>query len=133
LLLVYIATTDNIIVTVDPEFLPMHSNVYMRHWVWAYHISIENLSESPVRLVRRYWHITDALGRVSEVEGEGVVGEQPLLQPGDIFTYSSGCPLNTPSGIMRGQYEMLDAKGKHFSVTIPSFSLDSPNAKRVFH
>lgn len=128
----YLADTHHIIVTVEPEFLPMHSNVYMRQWVWAYYITIENLTSTPVQLVRRYWHITDALGRVSEVEGEGVVGEQPLLNPGDIFEYSSGCPLATPSGTMRGQYEMLDAKGKHFSVTIPSFTLESPGAERVF-
>jgi ApaG protein len=90
-------------------------------------VRIENKGEEAVQLRNRYWRITDALGRVQEVRGAGVVGEQPLLRPGQSFEYTSGTPLPTPSGIMTGSYEMEGSNGEKFSVAIPAFSLDSPH------
>ena len=97
------------------------------HYVWAYQISIENLGEETVRLLNRFWRITNAIGQIEEVEGPGVVGEQPVLEPGDSFQYTSGAPLSTASGIMVGSYEMEGADGRMFDVAIPAFSLDSPH------
>ena len=97
------------------------------HYVWAYHIRIENQGDDRVQLMRRHWHITDSQGRVHEVRGEGVVGEQPVLEPGEAFEYTSGTPLATPSGFMVGSYQMIDQSGKNFSVSVPAFSLDSPH------
>src|SRR3546814_9636376 len=96
-------------------------------YVWAYQVRIENIGRETVQLRNRYWQITDAFGRVQEVRGPGVVGEQPVLQPGESFEYTSGTPLQTPSGIMVGTYEMEAADGNHFDVDIPAFSLDSPH------
>jgi ApaG protein len=97
--------------------------------VWAYHIRIENGGEEPVQLISRHWIITDAQGRTQEVRGLGVVGEQPVIQPGASFDYVSGCPLTTPSGMMRGSYQMTLGSGWPFEVEIPAFSLDSPEAR----
>jgi ApaG protein len=80
-----------------------------------------------VQLLRRHWHITDSQGRIHEVRGEGVVGEQPVLEPGESFEYTSGTPLATPSGFMVGSYQMIDGEGANFSVSVPAFSLDSPH------
>jgi ApaG protein len=99
--------------------------------VWAYRVTIENHSTRSVKLLSRYWHITDGKGRVEEVRGAGVVGEQPELGPGDSYQYTSGCPLSTPSGIMVGTYTMRDEKGEVFEVDIPAFSLDIPDDTRV--
>ena len=123
----YEAVTDGIKVSVTPHFLEDQSSPADDHYVWAYQISIENHGTETVQLRNRYWRITNAQGQVEEVEGPGVVGEQPVLRPGDSFQYTSGAPLNTASGIMMGSYEMECADGRMFDVTIPAFSLDSPH------
>ena len=97
------------------------------HFVWAYQVKIENHGPATVQLQERYWRITDANGLVQEVRGSGVVGEQPILEPGETFEYTSGTPLNTPSGIMVGSYSMQTNQGDQFDVDIPAFSLDSPH------
>lgn len=127
----YRATTRAIQVTVTPQFLPERSSAAENHYFWAYTIEIANLGSDPVQLETRYWRITDALGRLQEVRGAGVVGEQPVLQPGQSFEYTSGVPLNTPSGFMVGSYGMVNAKGERFTIEIPAFSLDSPSAVRT--
>ncbi|HEY7687619.1 MAG TPA: Co2+/Mg2+ efflux protein ApaG [Dongiaceae bacterium] len=123
----YSETTRAITVTVQPIYLEDQSAPEQSQFVWAYHVRIENKGQDAVQLRNRYWRITDALGRVQEVRGAGVVGEQPLLKPGQAFEYTSGTPLPTPSGIMTGSYEMEGANGERFNVTIPAFSLDSPH------
>lgn len=123
----YTATTKGLKVTVTPEFLEEHSLPDEDHFVWAYHIHIENQSPVIVQLMNRYWRITDAFGRTHEVRGPGVVGKQPVLEPGGSHEYSSGTSLKTPSGIMHGSYEMLNlADGNHFDIEVPAFSLDCP-------
>ena len=122
----YSETTRSIRVTVEPIYLDDQSAPEDNHYVWAYHVRIENEGQQTVQLLNRYWQITDAMGQVQEVRGAGVVGEQPVLEPGGSFEYTSGTPLPTPSGIMLGSYEMEDTRGGRFSVTIPAFSLDSP-------
>jgi len=123
----YSATTRGITVTVKPTFLEDQSQPSERYFVWAYHVRIENKSSYTVQLRTRHWRITDGAGRLQEVKGDGVVGEQPTLSPGQAFEYTSGCPLGTPSGIMVGSYQMLTASGEAFDVAIPAFSLDSPH------
>ncbi|KAF0113690.1 MAG: ApaG protein [Rhodospirillaceae bacterium] len=122
----YSRTTEDIVVTVKPFYLEDQSAPNDNHYVWAYRVRIENRSQRTVQLLRRHWHITDARGCMMEIRGAGVVGEQPVLHPGETFEYSSGTPLTTPSGIMAGQYEMSGEDGACFSVEIPAFSLDSP-------
>ena len=129
----YEATTSNIRITVKPQFLEGHSRPDEGHFVWAYTIKIENLGQETVTLRTRYWKITDARGRVQEVRGAGVVGEQPTLAPGQSFEYTSGAPLPTPSGFMTGAYQMQTSDGRLFNVDIPTFSLDSPHASRQMH
>lgn len=124
----YAQRTGDIVVTARPVFLEDQSSPKDHRFVWAYQIRIENQGRRVVQLLTRHWRITDAQGRVQEVRGEGVVGEQPILQPGEVFEYTSGCPLNTPSGFMVGSYGMVDADGGQFDVAIPAFSLDSPHA-----
>ena len=123
----YSETTQGITVTVRPVFLEEQSAPAENRFVWAYFVRIQNGSGRTVQLRSRYWHITDARGRVQEVRGPGVVGEQPVLRPGDSYEYNSGTPLSTPSGIMRGAYQMEDEDGAHLEVRIPAFSLDSPH------
>lgn len=123
----YEAVTQDIRVAVEPFFLDDQSVPEESRFVWAYSVEIQNLGGDTVQLMNRYWRITDALGRVEEVHGPGVVGEQPELAPGQSFTYTSGAPLATPSGIMNGHYEMRDSRGARFDVEIPAFSLDSPH------
>lgn len=123
----YSKTTRSITVTVKPFFLDDQSSPEESHYVWAYHVRIENGSPQTVQLRHRYWHITDSLGRVQEVRGAGVVGEQPVLKPGEAFEYTSGTPLPTPSGIMVGAYQMESENGECFDVDVPPFSLDSPH------
>ena len=129
----YSAVTRNIHVTALPEFLVERSNPDEGQFFWVYTIEIANRGDKAVQLTARYWQITDANGRHEEVRGAGVVGEQPVLKPGESFRYTSGCPLTTPSGIMMGHYRMIDEKGEAFEVAIPAFSLDSPFAKRVLN
>jgi len=127
---VYSETTRQIRVSVQPIYLPDQSSPAESRFVWAYQVRIENLGSDTVQLRSRHWHITDALGRVQEVRGPGVVGEQPVLAPGQAFEYTSGTPLSTPSGIMRGSYRMQGRTGEQFDVVIPAFSLDSPHQER---
>jgi ApaG protein len=123
----YSATTQSISVTVKPIYLEEQSSPTDSHYVWAYQVRIENIGSETVQLLNRYWRITDSMGRVQEVRGAGVVGEQPTLEPGESFEYTSGTPLTTPSGIMVGSYEMESTDGRRFAVEIPAFSLDSPH------
>jgi ApaG protein len=123
----YSETTRSIKITVRPFYLEDQSSPTENHYVWAYHVRIENGGLETVQLRRRYWRITDNRGQVQEVRGPGVVGEQPVLGPGESFEYTSGTPLPTPSGIMVGTYEMETRGGESFSVSIPAFSLDSPH------
>ncbi len=122
----YNQTTKSICVSVEPIYLDDQSSPSDNHYVWAYQVRIENKGNDTVQLLNRYWHITDDQGRVQEVRGAGVVGEQPTLRPGESFEYASGTPLPTPSGIMVGSYEMETAQGSRFDVAVPAFSLDSP-------
>ena len=123
----YSETTRSIKVTVKPFYLEDQSSPVDNHYVWAYQVRIENQGEETVQLRRRHWRITDGLGRMQEVRGPGVVGEQPVLKPGDSFEYTSGTPLTTPSGIMIGSYQMETRQGESFEVAVPAFSLDSPH------
>ena|SRR5579871_3837152 len=125
----YIETTRDITVTVKPVFLEEQSSPGDAHFVWAYRVRIENKGDETVQLLRRHWRITDAQGRVQEVKGPGVVGEQPVLKPGAAYEYTSGTPLSTPSGFMVGSYQMTTAEGEEFDIAIPAFSLDSPHEK----
>jgi ApaG protein len=122
----YTATTRHIRVTVRPVYLDDQSTPNDYHFVWAYHVTIENMGQETVQLRSRHWRITDARGELHEVKGPGVIGEQPTLEPGDRFEYTSGTPLATPSGIMAGSYQMENERGETFDIEIPAFSLDSP-------
>jgi len=124
----YAATTRGVRVSVTPRFLAERSDPDRGRYFWAYDVRIENLGEETVQLVSRHWRITDALNRVEEVRGPGVVGEQPALKPGEAFEYTSGCPLTTASGAMRGAYQMVIASGEGFEAEIPEFSLHLPGA-----
>ncbi|WP_137135765.1 Co2+/Mg2+ efflux protein ApaG [Rhizobium sp. FKY42] len=129
----YRARTKDIEVEVEPYYLEEQSDPEDGRYVWGYRIVIANHSNTTVQLIHRYWHITDENGLVDEVEGPGVVGEQPRLEPGDTYEYSSGCPLDTPSGIMFGHYQMRTDDGRTFIVDIPAFSLDSPGLLRILN
>ena len=129
----YRAVTRQIEVTVEPNFMPERSSVEKRQFFWSYTIVITNTGEETVQLRARHWIITDGSGHRQEVRGEGVVGEQPVLAPGERFEYTSGVPLQTASGFMTGRYEMESAKGERFEIDVPTFSLDSPEAKRVLN
>ncbi|WP_010298841.1 Co2+/Mg2+ efflux protein ApaG [Candidatus Odyssella thessalonicensis] len=122
----YTQESEQIRVTVYPIYLDSQSSPEENHYLWAYHVRIENLGSSPVQLKNRHWEITDSFGRTQVVKGVGVVGEQPTIQPGETYEYTSGTPLATPSGIMVGRYHMTRQDGEMFSVEIPAFSLDSP-------
>lgn len=126
----YSSITRSIRVSVKPVFLDEQSSPSDEHYVWAYQVRIENDGSETVQLINRHWHITDEMGRIQEVRGAGVVGEQPTLRPGEAFEYTSGTPLDSPSGIMVGSYEMETSAGERFDVDIPAFSLDSPYQKR---
>ena len=125
----YSKKTKKINITVNPYFLDDQSEPEDQHFVWAYQVTIDNQSNRKVQLKNRYWKIIDSNGSEQEVRGEGVVGEQPILNPGEKFEYTSGTPLSTPSGFMGGYYEMETNEGKKFDAIIPQFSLDSPFIK----
>jgi len=129
----YTAETDGILVRVQPSYLAGRSDPEEGLWVWGYRIEIVNLGPLPVQLLSRHWIITDATGEVMEVEGPGVVGEQPTIAPGASHDYVSGCPLPTSSGTMEGHYRMADANGRTFNAAIPAFSLDIPDTRRVLN
>src|SRR5262252_8200023 len=114
----YEKVTNDISISVRPYYLEEQSAPDEDRFVWAYKVNIENKGSETVQLLNRYWRITDKLGRLQEVRGPGVVGEQPVLKPGESFEYTSGCPLPTPSGIMVGSYEMTTLGGKRFHVDI---------------
>ena len=129
----YREETRQISVSVLPVYIDERSSPEEDRYFWAYQVTIENHGDTTVQLLSRYWHIVDANGEVEEVRGPGVVGEQPLLRPGDSFEYTSGCPLTTPSGFMRGSYTMTDEDGNRFDVAIPAFPLDLPDAGAVLN
>jgi ApaG protein len=120
------ATTRDVTVRVSVSFLPEQSEPCKGRWFWAYHIRIENGGRQAVQLVSREWSIVDGRGGHHEVQGEGVVGEQPVIEPGGSFDYVSGCPLSTPTGHMEGRYHMVNAGGASFAVAIPRFPLIAP-------
>lgn len=123
----YYAITNNISVSVWPEFIDHKLSGAENMYVWAYHIIIENKSSSKVQLVNRHWKIIDEKGNVQKVSGEGVIGQKPFINPNSSFHYTSGIHLNHPSGIMSGKYEMKKEGEEYFYVEIPRFSLDIPN------
>ena len=130
----YSKITRNICVTVRSFFLEDRSQPDEGHFFWGYKVKIENRGPEPVQLMRRTWQITDGHGRTQHVHGAGVVGEQPLLEPGESFEYTSGTPLDTPSGFMVGAYHMMvPSSGEKFDVAIPAFSLDSPHQTGRVH
>lgn len=129
---VYEATTQGVRVQVVATFMPQHSDPPNR-WFWAYSIRIDNFRDQRVQLVSRRWVITDARGKVEVVEGSGVVGETPVIEPGASHAYVSGCPLPTPSGVMVGVFRMQLDDDAGFEAAIPAFSLDLPDARRVFN
>lgn len=120
------AVTRDIIVRVSVSYLPEQSEPERGRWFWAYHIRIENESHQAVQLLSRRWIITDGRGTQHNVEGEGVVGEQPMIATGASYDYVSGCPLTTPTGRMEGSYRMVGADGREFDVAIPRFALRAP-------
>ena len=128
LLLPYAAETDGITVRVGVSYLPKQSSPEAGRWFWAYHIRIENGREDVVQLFSRVWLITDGRGEKHRVEGEGVIGEQPVIMPGASYDYVSGCPLSTPMGDMVGHYLMVREDGEMFPVAIPRFALKAPVA-----
>ena len=123
---VFEATTQSIRVSVQPVYLEDQSHPDKDHFVWAYIVNVANEGQTSVQLLNRHWIITDAMGYVTEVRGEGVVGEQPILEPGDCYEYTSGTPLNTAHGLMKGNYEMKQEDGDTFWIEIPTFALDGP-------
>lgn len=127
----YRALTRGIQITVTPEYLPERSDPDEGQFFWTYHVEILNLSGERVQLRARYWRITDEHGQIQEVRGSGVVGEQPVIEPGAAFEYTSGCPLTTPTGIMVGHYLMMTERNENFQAEIPAFSLDSPYGNRT--
>ena len=130
----YTATTQGVKVSVRSFFLADKSNPDEGEFFWAYRIRIENQGDETVQVLRRTWHITDAQGRTQSVHGDGVVGETPVIDPGKTFEYTSGTPLNTPSGFMRGMYHaVVVPTGEKLDLAIPAFSLDSPHQDHRVH
>ena len=129
----YRAVTRQIEVTVEPNFLPERSVVDGGQYFWSYTIIITNFGSETVQLKRRHWIITDANGRQQEIRGDGVIGEQPVLAPGERHKYTSGVPLTTASGFMTGRYQMVSESGEQFEIEVPTFSLDGPGGKRVLN
>lgn len=129
----YSKTTNDVRVTVEPQFLPERSDPASNRYLWAYTVEITNSGSEPIQILSRHWIITDANGRREEVRGPGVVGEQPVIAPGESYTYTSGCPLTTPSGTMVGSYQATGAAGEALEIAIPAFSLDLPAGKRVLN
>ena len=129
----YEKISNNVKVTVIPYYLEEQSSPNDNHYVWAYRINIEKLGNKTLQLNNRNWVIIDANGCVQNIQGEGVVGEFPIIQPGESFEYTSGTPLKTTNGIMQGFYLMSQDNGKQLKIDIPAFSLDSPYNKKNFH
>jgi ApaG protein len=129
----YSAITRDVEIVASPAYAPDRSAPEEGRFFWTYTIEIVNRGAIKVQLIERFWKITDGTGRVETVHGPGVVGETPVLDPGDTYRYTSGCALNTTSGIMSGSYRMVDANGAAFDVEIPTFSLDTPNERRTLN
>lgn len=129
----YRAVTRNIEVQVTPRFVADRSSPDNNYFFWAYTIAITNRGRETVQLKTRHWRITDAHGRLQEVRGAGVVGEEPVLKAGESYEYTSGVPLQTPSGIMVGTYGMVSASGERFDIDIPAFSLDCGDSRRTIN
>ena len=127
------AKTRGIVVSVEPTYLEANSSPDSSEYFWAYRVVIENQGVETVHLLNRHWMITNDRGELTEVKGPGVVGEQPILKPGERFEYTSGAPLNTPSGMMGGAYQMESESGERFNIEIPTFSLDRPNQNLVIN
>jgi ApaG protein len=123
----YTANTKGIAVSVEPFYLDARSSPDDSQYFWAYRVTIENQGQETVQLLSRHWMISNARGELTEVKGPGVVGEQPVIKPGEIYQYTSGAPLDTPSGMMGGAYQMESESGDRFDIEIPTFSLDRPN------
>jgi ApaG protein len=123
----YKANTREIVVSVEPTYLEKRSSPDTSQYFWAYRVIIENQGRETVQLLSRHWMITNARGELTDIKGPGVVGEQPVLKPGESFEYTSSAPLNTPSGLMGGAYQMESESGERFYIEIPTFSLDRPN------
>jgi ApaG protein len=129
----YKAVTRGVAVSVEPTYLEADSSPSNSQYLWAYRVIIENQGRDTVQLLSRHWMITNARGELTEVKGPGVIGKQPFLKPGESHAYTSGTPLNTPSGMMGGSYEMESDSGERFNVEIPTFSLDSPDQSVLLH
>lgn len=129
----YNAITRDIKVTVTPRFHTERSSPVKGQYFWAYTVEIANLGREVVQLKSRHWRITDGFGRLQEVRGAGVVGEEPILRPGETFEYTSGVPLPTPTGIMVGSYGMVSESGEQFEIAVPAFSLDTPSLARTLN
>jgi ApaG protein len=129
----YCKTTKGITVSAYPLYMAEESDPDDNKFVWAYHVTIENNSEKAVKLLKRKWLVADARGIHKEIKGDGVMGEQPVLDPGDSFEYTSGAPLSSASGIMVGEYQMESNEGELFNVDVPAFSLDSPHTNKTLN
>jgi ApaG protein len=129
----YRAITHDILITATPVFAPERSDPASNRYFWTYTIEIANQGDIQVQLIERTWRITDSNGRIETVQGAGVVGETPVIEPGASFSYTSGCGLTTASGLMSGSYRMVDGNGRAFDAEIPLFSLDSPMERRVLN
>jgi ApaG protein len=127
------AVTRNIRVQVEPDYDPSRSDPQRNHWFFLYTVRLTNEGRERVQLVSRHWIITDATGQVEEVRGPGVVGKQPVLEPGESFEYTSMCPLSTPWGSMRGTYQMVTSTQERFEIVIPTFALTAPYATTDTH
>ncbi|MES1198859.1 MAG: Co2+/Mg2+ efflux protein ApaG [Pseudomonadota bacterium] len=129
----YEQETDGVLVRVEPQFLPDESEPNEHHFVWAYTIEIENRGLEPVQLLSRFWRITDMNGVTQEVRGDGVIGQQPVIPPGQSFRYTSAAPLAAPSGLMMGAYSMVREDGEEVEVAVPIFALDSPYSRQLLN
>ena len=128
-----ILSKNAIEISAEPIYLEEESEPHSEQFVWSYQITIQNRSERSIKLRKRHWSITDSNGLTHEIKGDGVVGLEPVVKPGESFSYTSGAVLSAPSGIMFGNYEMENLEGDSFNVSIPAFSLDSPHEKHQFH
>ncbi len=129
----YEQRTGDVIVRVEPDYLAEQSSPDDDQFIWAYTVEIENQGAQDLQVMERFWKIADSRGQVQEVRGAGVVGEKPVVRPGETFRYTSGAPLTAPSGVMLGNYYMESPDGERFEVDIPIFSLDSPYEPRILN
>jgi ApaG protein len=130
---IYETKTRDVLVRVLSQYLPEESEPENGLYYWAYTVEIENHGLETLTLISRHWVITDALNQVTEVRGEGVIGEQPVLKPREAYRYTSGSPLRTTTGSMHGSYQMQSEDGEVFDAEIPLFSLDMPGARKVLN